>query len=126
MVQRILQATKDGSQKQRKESNRRAQDSVADPSSNEEDGSRKRRKESSRRTQDGAMDPSSDDKSVLRTVSMPPWARNNDRREERLNVELEIPKVEKNMRQRITIFVKNNLFRKIKFITSQAAFTWAF
>jgi hypothetical protein len=59
-------------------------------------------------------------------MSTPPWARNNDGRDERLNAELEIPTVEKNVRQRITIFVKNNLFRKIKFITSQAAFTRAF
>ena len=43
-----------------------------------------------------------------------------------MNAELEIPSVEKNVRQRITVFVKNNLFRKIKFITSQAAFTRAF
>jgi hypothetical protein len=50
----------------------------------------------------------------------------NDRRDKRLNAELEVPIVEKNVRQRITTFVKNNLFREIKFITSQAAFTRAF
>ena len=54
------------------------------------------------------------------------WARNDDRHNERLNAELEIPTVEKNVREWITIFIKNNLFRKIKFITSQAAFTRAF
>jgi hypothetical protein len=115
-----------GSRKRRKESNRRAQDGAADPSSDEEDVSRKRRKESNRRAQDGAADPSSNDNNIIRTVSTPPWARNNDGRDEHLNAELEIPTVEKNVRQRITIFVKNTLFRKIKFITSQAVFTRAF
>ncbi len=46
--------------------------------------------------------------------------------EELLNVELRIPTVEKNVRQRMSVFIKNNLFRKVKFITSQAAFTSAF
>ena len=106
--------------------NRRAQDGAADPSSNEEDGSGKRRKGSNRRAQDGAADPLSDDNNRLRAVLTTPWARNDDRRDEHLNAELEIPTVEKNVRQQITIFVKNNIFRKIKFITSQAAFTRAF
>ena len=51
----------DGSQKQCKELNRRAQDGAADPSSDEDDGSRKRRMESNRRAQDGAADLLSDD-----------------------------------------------------------------
>jgi len=116
----------DGSRRRRMQSNRRAQEGEANPSSDREDGSRKRRKESNRRAQDGAADPSSDDNNIIQTMSTPPWASNNDGRDERLNAELEIPTVEKNVRQRITIFVKNNLFRKIKFITSQAAFTRAF
>ncbi|KAI2502307.1 hypothetical protein MHU86_12111 [Fragilaria crotonensis] len=44
----------------------------------------------------------------------------------KFNAELEVPTVEKNVAQRITIFVKNNLFRRIKFVTSQASFTKAF
>ncbi len=115
-----------GSQKRRMESNRRAQEGVADPSRDEEDGSRKRRKKLNRRAQDGAADPSSGNNNIIRTLSTSPWARNNDRRNERLNAELENPTVEKNLRQRISIFVKNNLFRKIKYITSQAAFTRVF
>ena len=43
-----------------------------------------------------------------------------------MNVELDIPTVEKNMRQQITVVVKNNLFCKVKFKTSQAASTRAF
>ena len=43
-----------------------------------------------------------------------------------LNAVFETPQVDKGVRQRIMIFVKNNLFRKIKFITSQAAFARAF
>ena len=115
-----------GSWKRRIESNRRAQKGAADPSIDKEDGSRKRRMERNRRAQDGAADPSSNNDNIIRTVSTPPWARNNGRRNKRLNAESEIPTAEKNVRQRITIFVKNTLFRKIKFIASQAAFTRAF
>ena len=86
------------------------------------------RKESSRRAQEGAADPPSEDEDGTSKASKPPSRATNDYRPRELqfNAELEVPTVEKNVAQRITIFVKNNLFRRIKFVTSQASFTKAF
>ena len=61
----------DRSWKQHKESNRRAQEGAAGPSSNKEDGSQKRRKETNRRAQDGTADPSSDHNNIIQTVLTP-------------------------------------------------------
>lgn len=81
------------------------------------------RKESSRRAQEGAADPLSVDDGTFKAPK-PTRPTKNDERD--VHAELEVPTVEKNVAQRITIFVKNNLFRRIKFVTSQASFTKAF
>ncbi|KAI2491065.1 hypothetical protein MHU86_23509 [Fragilaria crotonensis] len=108
-----------------------------DESSGDDEDSRRRsnslkrqqqnRKESSRRAQEGAADPPSEDDGTSKASKPPRRATNDYRpRELQFNAELEVPTVEKNVAQRITIFVKNNLFRRIKFVTSQASFTKAF
>ena len=86
------------------------------------------RKESSCHTQEGAADPPSEDGGTSPKAAKPTSSatKNNRPRDLQLNAELEVPTVEKNVAQRITIFVKNNLFRRIKFVTSQASFTKAF
>ncbi|KAI2489636.1 hypothetical protein MHU86_24949 [Fragilaria crotonensis] len=97
-------------------------------SSGDDEDSQQNRKESSRRAQEGAADPPSEDEDGTSKASKPPSRATNDYRPRELqfNAELEVPTVEKNVAQRITIFVKNNLFRRIKFVTSQASFTKAF
>ena len=86
------------------------------------------RKESSCHAQEGAADPPSEDDGTSPKAAKPTSSatKNNRPRDLQLNAELEVPTVEKNVAQRITIFVKNNLFRRIKFVTSQASFTKAF
>ena len=81
-----------------------------------------RRNESNRCAQEGAADPPSDND----VSSKAPRASRNEERGVLWNAELEVPTVEKNVAQRISIFVKNNLFRRIKFVTSQQSFTKAF
>ena len=126
-----------------KELNRLAQEGAADPLSNDSEArpTKQNRKESKRRAQEGAADPLSDDdedddededededEDGNRKNPVPPWATKNGGREQLSSAELEfeVPTVEKNVKQRIMLYVKNNMFRTKKFITSPKHFTMAF
>ncbi len=81
-----------------------------------------RRNESNHCAQEGAADPSSDNNET----SKAPRASRNEEQGVLWNAALEVLTVEKNVAQRISIFVKNDLFRRIKFVTSQQSFAKAF
>ena len=88
-------------------------------------GAREATEESRRSAQEGAVNPLRTSDSEEHGMPPPPLAR-ADTREIVGRMPLEAPTAQKNVVRRIVLFVKNTLFRQIKFVTSTKSFTEAF
>jgi hypothetical protein len=88
-------------------------------------GARKATEESRRSAQAGAVNPLRTSNSEEHGTPPPPPAR-ADSREIVSRMPLEAPTAQKNVVRRIVLFVKNTLFRQIKFVTSTKSFNEAF
>ncbi len=88
-------------------------------------GARKATEESRRSAQEGAVNPLKTSDSEEHGTPPPPAAR-ADTREIVSRMPLEAPRAQKNVVQRIDLFVKNTLFHQIKFVTSIKSFNEAF
>ena len=99
-----------------------------DPLASPEEGRRSAREateESRRSAQAGAVNPLRTSNSEEHGTPPPPPAR-ADTREIVSRMPLEAPTAQKNVVRRIVLFVKNTLFRQIKFVTSTKSFNEAF
>ena len=88
-------------------------------------GARKATEESRRSAQAGTVNPLRTSNSEELGTPPPPPAR-ADSREIVSRMPLEAPTAQKNVVRRIVLFVKNTLFRQIKFVTSTKSFNEAF
>ena len=88
-------------------------------------GAREATEESRRSAQAGAVNPLRTSNSEEHGTPPPPPAR-ADSREIVGRMPLEAPTAQKNVVRRIVLFVKNTLFRQIKFVTSTKSFNEAF
>ena len=94
-----------------------------------EDGRRRGRKsaeESRRSAQAGTANPLRTSDSGEHSTPPPPPARDDTRAIVSSMPFMEVPAAQKNVARRIVLFVKNTLFRQIKFVTSTKAFNEAF